>query len=116
MRINKEEISAGVIHECKIVFSKGYQNEHHPERDWLGDSWLANLFLVYTNDYVLFSTFLENELEERLFEYVLIDHQEYDWAWKIVTALMHLFEAEANLRPNMTYDELGLELEKSHGF
>jgi hypothetical protein len=111
-----EKITIATIKECKRIFSKEYQNEHHPEREWTGDSWLSNMHLAYANDYISFNQFVENELEDQVCWLVAKDAMEYDWSRKIIEVLDELIYAEAVLHPTTTYDELGLELEKSHGF
>jgi hypothetical protein len=82
------------------------------ERPWIGDSWLANLYLTYINDYVRFESFVSSEVEQSLINEIGGDGEELDYCEDRVADLFALFANMAKFNPDATHEQIGLDLEK----
>jgi hypothetical protein len=108
----RKELTRDVINELAKIFSPWNQKKNHPERDYLGDSWLANMHLCYTNDYISFKTLYENEIEDILCEYAK-DGLDRDYCRVITNDLEDLICSTSHLLSDVTYEKVGIMLENS---
>lgn len=109
----RSELTQSVIKELANIFSLGYQKEHHPMRDYIGDSWLANMHLCYSNDYISFRTLYENEIEDILCQYCDDGIAEEDWCRMVTSNLEELINSTSHLLGDVSYERLGIMLEES---
>jgi hypothetical protein len=111
--IRRSELTRDVIKELANIFSMDYQKKYHPMRsDYLCDSWLANMHLCYSNDYISFKTLYEYEIADILFQYC-DDITEVNWCRMVTDNLVELINSTAHLLGDITYEKLGIMLENT---
>jgi hypothetical protein len=109
----RSELTRYVIKELSNIFSLDYQKAHHPMRDYVGDSWLANMHLCYSNEYISFRTLYENEIEDILCQYCDDSFAEKEWCRIVTGYLEQLINSTSHILGDRTYERLGIMLEES---
>jgi hypothetical protein len=107
----RRELAGRVIEELAKMFSIKHQKEVDPIRDYLGDSWLANMHLIYANEYLSFRTFYSNEVEDKLSQLCGDNFEEWDWCETIVKNLEDLMRSASLVLSKLDYGEVGSLLE-----
>lgn len=109
----KNELKRITIEVCKLHFNKEEQQRlYGAEREYAdGDSWLANLYLVYENDYVRIDTFFEGELQELFLDRLDWKDEEVQYCQDRVCDLLALYMNVGKFNPDMSHDLIGLNTE-----
>jgi hypothetical protein len=116
-RKGREELNEMIIKVCSRVFGLEYQNKYFKERDYVGDSWIANLYCIYVNDYITFDRFYQGEVCVSICDNIdflddKLNEAAEHYCRERVQGLYDTFREFTRYGEGMSLEKIGLKLEK----
>lgn len=104
----KRELTNQMLRECAGHFAlKEQKRLYGNQREYCGVNWFTNLYLIYTNDYITFSTFFELEMQDIVLSDITTDEEEFRWCENVLLKMLGTFMSLGTFCGGKTHEEIG---------
>lgn len=108
MNTDYVKIVSEVVSACAEKYSDINRVNETVKEDF-SDSWMCNMYMDWTNNYLTTSVYFDSEIGHILPEYA---DKHFVYAIKVVESMLDLFRSIGTLHPMLTHEQIGFIAER----